>query len=225
VRSEDVHGLVAPLITTASGAKFGKSEAGAIYLDPELTSPYKFYQFWMNTDDRDVDGYLRLFTTKPKQEITSLLAQHSDNPGARIAQRALAEDQTRRVHAYDTTVNVMAAASILFGDIDLAQTTPHQFDILAKEIPTMPLRDSADNIPTERLENETVISLVEALMGLGLTKSKSEARRTIQQGGVEVNRTRVTDVDRMLGRGDWLLHRNILVCRGKKHFGLVRLWR
>ncbi len=99
LESGEAHGLVAPLVTTATGAKFGKSEAGAaIYLDPALTSPYKFYQFWVNTDDRDVEGYLKLFTLKAREEIKQLLVEHKKDPGARTAQRELARNVTERVH-------------------------------------------------------------------------------------------------------------------------------
>src|SRR5206468_12374605 len=111
------HGLVHPLITTATGAKFGKSEAGAaIYLDPALTSPYKFYQFWVNADDRDVESYLKLFTLKEREEIRDLVAKNRNDPSAREAQRALAEDVTRRVHGPVSTEGVISASKILFDE-------------------------------------------------------------------------------------------------------------
>src|SRR6266850_2694452 len=106
----EAHGLVAPLVTMASGKKFGKSEEGAIYLDPALTSPYKFYQFWINVDDRDVEGYLKLFTVKSKDDIDALVSQHKKDPAARAAQTALASDVTTRAHGADAAASATAAA-------------------------------------------------------------------------------------------------------------------
>src|SRR5438477_8343775 len=116
VENAEVHGLVAPLVTRASGQKFGKTESGAVYLDPEMTSPYKFYQFWINVDDRDVENYVKLFTLKSRDEVASLFAEHNHNPAARTAQRALATDVTTRVHGADIVKGVVSASAILFGE-------------------------------------------------------------------------------------------------------------
>jgi len=208
----EAHGLVAPLVTTAAGAKFGKSDAGAaIYLDPALTSPYKFYQFWVNTDDRDVEGYLKLFTLKAREEIKQLLVEYKKDPGARTAQRELARDVTERVHGAAAVNGATAVNAILFSDRDPRQVEAGAFDVMAQEIPTSTVtaRDG--------------MSLVDALVQVGLVKSKSEARRSIEQGGVYVNQQRVKEVDRKLEPGDWLAGRNVLLRKGKKDYALLRL--
>src|SRR5437660_1346804 len=120
VEGGEAHGLVAPLVTTASGAKFGKSEAGAIWLDPALTSPYAFYQFWVNTDDRDTESHLKLFSLKSPEELKQLLHRAKQNPASREAQRALAAEVTERIHG-DAVQSAMVASEILFGDFD-----PHE---------------------------------------------------------------------------------------------------
>jgi len=213
VRSADVHGLVAPLITTASGAKFGKSEAGAIYLDPALTSPYAFYQFWVNTDDRDVAAYLRLFSQRPKDGpdgIDALLQAHERQPAKREAQHALAREMTERVHDPTVARSVVEASAILFSDWDPHHATAQVFDVLAQEMPptVVPRRD---------------LALVDALVAAGLVKSKGEARRQIEQGGIYVNQQRETAADRVLGEADWLAGGNLLMRKGKKDYALLRV--
>ncbi len=209
VEAGEAHGLVAPLVTTATGQKFGKSEAGAMYLDPALTSPYKFYQFWMNVDDRDAEKYLKLFTERSRDDIKQLVAQQEQNPAGRAAQRALATDVTTLVHGADPTRNAGVAAEILFGDFDPKAATAGVFDILAAEIPTV----QADGAGSP--------SLVEVLAQAGLAKSKSEARRAIEQGGVYVNQQREKD-DRRIAAGDWLAGGNLLLRKGKKDYALLR---
>src|SRR5258706_4938527 len=132
----EAHGLVAPLVTMASGKKFGKSEEGAIYLDPALTSPYKFYQFWINTDDRDVERFLKLFTPLTTERVAELMARQQQNPAARVAQTFLATDVTTRAHGADAASSAAAAAGVLFGDFDPRRADAKVFDILAQEIPT-----------------------------------------------------------------------------------------
>src|SRR6266487_2496777 len=168
VENGEAHGLVAPLVTMASGQKFGKTEAGAIYLDPELTSPYKFYQFWINVEDRDVVSYLKLFTLKTREEIDDLAAQQNRDPAVRPAQRALAADVTTRVHGADVLQSVQAASAILFGD-EQAEVHPQVFEILASEIPTIVVEGDSDSL-----------TLVDLVARAGLAKSKSEARRSIE---------------------------------------------
>src|SRR5882672_5345392 len=137
VESGEEHGLVAPLVTTAAGKKFGKTEEGAVWLDPAQTSPYKFYQFWMNVDDRDVEKYLNLFTERARDDIKQLVATQEKDPAARAAQRALATDVTTLVHGTDPTRNAGVAAEILFGEFDPKAANAGVFDILAAEIPTV----------------------------------------------------------------------------------------
>ena len=210
VEGGEAHGLVAPLVTMASGAKFGKTEAGAIYLDPTLTSPYKFYQFWYNVDDRDVESYLKLFTLLPRPDIEAQMKTHRKDPSRREAQGKLATQITKMVHGEEAMSNATGVSAILFSDFDPHNVKASVFDEMAKEIPTASV--SANNL-----------GLVDALVKAGLAKSKSEARRQIEQGGVYVNQQRVKDVDRKLDRSDWLAGGNLLLRKGKKDYGLLRL--
>jgi len=201
VEGGEAHGLVGPLFTTASGAKFGKTEAGAIYLDPALTSPYEFYQFWRNADDRDVERYLKLFTLKTADEIRALMSAHSSNPGARAAQEALAKDITSLVHGDKALAGVVQASAALFGEIAISTA-------LEEHAPTRKVEVRPDTV-------------VDALVQSGLTKSKSEARRLIKQGGVYVNNRRVTDVDQQLLSDDWVDGKKLLLRKGKKDYALL----
>jgi tyrosyl-tRNA synthetase len=210
IENAEAHGLVAALVTMASGKKFGKSEEGAIYLDAKLTSPYKFYQFWINVDDRDVANYLKLFTLKPRADIEALIAEQKRNPAARTAQRALAADVTTRAHGADVVSGVQAASAILFGD-EQAEVHPRVFDILADEIPTVVVEGDADGT-----------ALVDLVTRAGLAKSKSEARRSIEQGGIYVNQQRIDDVARTIASQDWIGGRSLLLRKGKKEYALLR---
>ncbi|PYP03935.1 MAG: tyrosine--tRNA ligase [Gemmatimonadetes bacterium] len=212
VEGGEAHGLVAPLVTTASGAKFGKTEAGAIYLDPGLTSPYQFYQFWYNTDDGQVESYLKLFTLLPRHDIEALMKAQEKDPSRREAQGTLATEVTKMVHGEEAKDNATGVSAILFSDFDPHNVKASVFDEMAKEIPTASV--SANNL-----------GLVDALVKAGLAKSKSEARRQIEQGGVYVNQQRVKDVDRKLDPSDWLAGGNLLLRKGKKDYGLLRLQR
>ena len=206
--NKEAHGLVAPLVTMASGQKFGKTEAGAIYLDPALTSPYKFYQFWINVDDRDVEKYLKLFTLKPKAEIDELVARHKKDPAARIAQKALAEDVTTRAHGADAVKAAVSTSAKLFTDIGIGTgMSDSDFEALSETIPTVPVK-----------VGET---LVDALVRTGLAKSKSEARRAIEGGGIYLNDDRVEDVARTIIATDFN-GRFVVVRKGKKDNALLR---
>jgi tyrosyl-tRNA synthetase len=209
VDAAEAHGLVAPLLTTASGAKFGKSESGAIYLDPAATSPYRFYQYWINADDRDVEGYLRLFTGLSRDAIAALLEEHARNPGERLAHHALARELTTLVHGGDAAASAGDTARLLFGAFDPRLASTAVFDTLAEEVPTAPAPDG-------------VLTLVDAVVLAGLARSKAEARRGIEQGGVYVNQTREADAARVVGEADWLAGRNLLLRKGKKDYALLR---
>ena len=212
VEGGEAHGLVGPLVTTASGAKFGKSEAGALWLDPTLTSPYRFYQFWINTDDRDVERYLKVFTLLSQDEIEALLKSHHKDPGRREAQEKLAIEVTQLVHG-DTARSAVVASEILFGEFDPHNASGAAFDTLVQEIPTTAVA-STDSL-----------TLVDALVRSGLAKSKSEARRAIEQGGIYVNQERAKDPARTLGPADWLGGGNLLLRKGKRDYALLRLAR
>ena len=209
VENAEAHGLVAPLVTMASGRKFGKTEEGAIYLDPTLTSPYKFYQFWINTDDRDVEKYLKLFTHLAKSDIAAIVDEQTKNPAKRSAQRALAAALTTLVHGAELLSNVQAASAILFGE-EQAEVHPQVFDILAGEIPTVTVNGESD------------MTIVDLVTQAGLAKSKSEARRSVEQGGIYVNQQRVDDVARKITPHDWIGGKNLLLRKGKKEYALLR---
>jgi len=209
IENAEAHGLVAPLVTMASGRKFGKTEEGAIYLDPTLTSPYRFYQFWINTDDRDVEKYLKLFTHLSAAEIEGLLAQQAKQAAKRPAQHALAGAVTTLVHGADVLSGVQAASAILFGE-EQAEVHPQVFDVLAGEIPTVTVDGATD------------LTIVDVVTHAGLAKSKSEARRSVEQGGIYLNQQRVEDVARKITPQDWIGGRNLLLRKGKKEYALLR---
>ena len=204
VEGGEAHGLVAPLVTMASGAKFGKTEAGAIYLDPALTSPYKFYQFWFNVDDRDVEAYLKLFTLLPRQDIEALMKTHQKDPSRRDAQARLATEVTTMAHGKQALAGVVEASAALFGD---RAVETNKLDALEAHAPTTKVG----------VRPETV---VDALVVSRLAKSKSEARRLIKQGGVYVNDRRVADVDEKVRPDDWR-GTKLVLRKGKKDYHLL----
>jgi len=210
VEGGEAHGLVAPLITTASGAKFGKTEDGAIWLDPALTSPYQFYQFWVNTDDRDAEGCLKLFTLLRQEDIKALMRSHHRDPSRREAQKKLAIEVTQLVHGEKASHSAVAASAILFDEFNPREVEPSAFEVLTREIPTLVV-DKADGL-----------TLVDALVRSGLAKSKSEARRAIEQGGIYLNQAREKNVERRIEPGDWLADRSLLLRKGKKDYALIR---
>lgn len=215
VTGTTVHGLTFPLITTASGAKLGKSEGNAIYLDPEMTSPYQFYQYWINTDDRDVIRFLKLFTFLSLEDIAGLEEQMRQAPEQRIPQRVLAYEFTRIVHGEDVARSVQTVSQILFGQTTapLAELLNDRVvGLLAGEVPTL-------HASGEQLEEG--LPVVDAAVGLGLARSKSQARQLIQQGGLSVNGAVCTDLGARIGEGELIGGRAALVRVGKRHYGLV----
>ena len=205
------HGLVFPLLTTAAGGKFGKSEAGNVWLDPRRTSPYQFYQFWVNSDDRDVERLLRFFSFLPLAEIAALMAEQAADPGKRPAQRRLARDVTARVHGEATADRVVSASRLLFGGVDLAAVGPEVFEVLAGEIPTVRLASA----------ELTGLGVVDALVRVGLAASKAEARRGIQQNGFSVNGTPISEPDRVLAPGDLRDGGYILLQKGRRNYAIL----
>jgi tyrosyl-tRNA synthetase len=204
-----VFGLTLPLITNADGSKFGKTVAGAIWLDPARTSVYKFFQFWIRTDDRDVVRYLRYFTLLSQEEIAALEKQHLDNPGARAAHNALAKAVTDLIHGPDATVEAMRASEILFGG-ELAGVSETTFNEIVGEVPTK-------QITKPELESSGLL-LVEALVLSGLCPSKGQARKDIEGGGVYVNNVRETNCQRALTPNDLLFARHLLLRKGKRNY-------
>jgi tyrosyl-tRNA synthetase len=201
--ARQTYGLVFPLVTNASGAKFGKSEVGNVWLDPEKTSPYQFYQFWINTDDRDVERYLKLFTFLPLSEIADSLAAHARDPGKRVAQRLLARDVTIRVHGEAATEEAIRTSEALFGGKGVSQGMPER---------KVSRRELGD------------LGVVELLVASGLASSKADARRGIQGKGFYLNDQPIETTDMRLGE-DQLQGppdgRFVILRKGKKNY--VRL--
>jgi len=210
--SGQAHGLVLPLLTTSTGAKFGKSEGENVWLDPARTSPYRFYQFWLNADDRDVERFLKFFSFRPLADIAAVMAEQARDPASRTAQRELAREVTTAVHGADTTSRVIAASEILFGDTDLARADQEVFRVLAGEL-------SVATVPKAQLS--TGWPLVDALVETGLAGSKGDARRGLAGRGYSLNGEQQGDAARMVGSGDLLAGRYVLLRKGKKHYALV----
>ena len=209
---KQVFGLTLPLITNADGSKFGKSVSGAIWLDPKRTSVYRFYQFWINTDDRDVIRYLKYFTFLTREEIESLDIQHAENPGARVAHKALAKAATDLIHGANATTEAIRASEILFGgNLDgIAEST---FNDIVGEVPTK-------EIEKAKLDGAG-IPLVELLVHSGLSQSKGQARKDIEGGGVNINNVRVANAARAVTTSDLLFGKHVLLRKGKKNYVVV----
>jgi tyrosyl-tRNA synthetase len=208
VEGVEVHGLSAPLLTTAAGGKFGKTEEGTLWLDPDLTSPYRFYQFWLNVDDRDVRQHLSGFTFLTQEEVNGLMVEHDANPGARIPHRALATDLTTRVHGHTATERVMQASQILFGELDPRTATGDTWKMLAREL------------PTASIDLGTPKTAVELATVAGLCKSKGEARRLLIQRGIYLNGEALAEEAR-IGADDLLDGGFLWLRRGKKTDALL----
>lgn len=196
-----VHGMTAPLVINKStGRKFGKSEGGAIWLDSEKTSVYKFYQFWLNTDDESAIDYLKLFTLLGKDEIEAVAENHAINPGARSAQKTLAHEVTSLVHGRERTESVMRVTEALFGNggNTLGSLNENDIEAMAAEIPTA----------------NTGSSIVEVLVGAGIAKGNGEARRLISAGSISIDGEKMFE--------DRVIHETTLLKKGKNTFVLVR---
>lgn len=214
VRGARAYGVTFPLLTTSSGTKFGKTESGTVWLDPARTSPYRFYQFWMNTPDADAGAYLRLFTLFPREEVEELEASMAAEPHRRLAQKALAADITRRLHGEDGLDRARKASEVLFGGEVEGLEAAEIADIFA-------------DVPSSRITRGDVagegLPLVDLLHGSGLAASKSDARRAIAGGGVYFNNRRVADIASRV-TSDHALHGEFVVLRrGKKRYHLVRV--
>ncbi|HJQ20833.1 MAG TPA: tyrosine--tRNA ligase [Gemmatimonadaceae bacterium] len=211
----EAHALTFPLLTTASGAKFGKTEAGAVWLDPERTSPYRFYQYWINTDDRDVSQMLRIFTLLEQAVIEQLETAMRQHPEQREAQRALARDVTQRVHGESSLRAAEEVSQLLFGKGDPNALSADALHQLEHEIPVF---DTATNSLGVAELITAVIEGKDALF-----KSRGEARRAIDQGGFYVNGERVASMDFELPRAKLLHGKYVLTRKGARSYGLVRV--
>ncbi len=214
MRAVKAYGITYPLLTGAGGHKFGKSEAGAVWLDPALTSPYRFYQYWMTVDDRDVIGYLRTFTLLGPEEISELEATHAERPHERSAHRALAEDVTRRVHGGDGLASAQRATDVLFGG-EIAGLGADDIAEVFSDVPS-------SEIARSRLESDGT-GVLDLFADAGLCKSRGEARRSIEGGGLSINNVRVEHVEAAVGIDDAIEGRFLLLRKGKKNYHLVRV--
>ena len=211
----EAHALTFPLLTTASGTKFGKTEAGAVWLDAERTSPYRFYQFWINTDDRDVSQMLRTFTLLDRREIETLDAATTAKPEAREAQRVLARDVTERVHGSAAVKAAEEVSQLLFAKGDPRSLSKTAMNLLAKEIPTVEWKVA---------QPRDTMTLLDALSAGpdALFKSKGEAKRAVEQGGLYLNGERVGTERAAISSSD-LLHGYLLVRKGARSYCLVKV--
>ncbi|HEX7652364.1 MAG TPA: tyrosine--tRNA ligase [Verrucomicrobiae bacterium] len=210
--SRQGYGLTMPLITKADGTKFGKTEGGSVWLDPKKTSVYKFYQFWINSADADVIRYLKYFTFLGREEIESLEKQHTENPGARAAHKALAKAATDLIHGETATQEALRASEILFGG-ELAGISENTFNDIVGEVPTKDLEKV-------RLEGAG-LPLVELLVHAGLCPSKGQARKDIEGGGVNINNVREAGAARQVTTADLLFGKHLLLRKGKKNYVVV----
>lgn len=214
----EAHGLTVPLVTTSTGTKFGKTEAGAVWLDAERTSPYAFYQFWLGTDDADVGRYLRYYTLLPRSEIEALDATTSSEPEKRAAQKALARDVTRRVHGEAALAAAEQVSTFFFGGLDPRELTPAAFGILRAEAPFAEVSraDVAAEGDAARLD------VLKLLTASGLAASNGAAKRLLEQGGVSVNKRKVATTDRFIDRNEAVLADGYVVMgKGKRELAVV----
>ena len=212
VTGDTAHALATPLITRPDGTKYGKSEGGAIWLSPELMSPYAFHQYWLNRADAEVPGLLRVFTFRSRAEIEDLERELAERPAARTAQRVLADDLTTLVHGAEDTARAKAAAEALFGQGDLRDLDERTLASALAEARCAVIEQTG----------ATVADLMEAS---GIVASKSEARRAIEEGGAYVNNVRVTDVKAIPDAGDLLHGRFLVLRRGKRTVSGIELRR
>ncbi|MFG1719016.1 tyrosine--tRNA ligase [Micromonospora chalcea] len=206
-----VEAFTTPLVTKSDGTKFGKSETGTVWLDPQMTSPYAFYQFWVNADDRDVSRYLRYFSFRSREELEELEKATAERPQARLAQRALAEELTTLVHGEREMAQAVAASQALFGRGSLDELAPETLRAALTEAGLVHL----DELP----------DVAGLLKESGLVPSMKEARRVIAEGGAYVNNTRVSAVDATVSEADLLHGRYLVLRRGKRSFAGVELRR
>jgi tyrosyl-tRNA synthetase len=204
------YGMTFPLLLNAQGKKFGKSESGAVYLSAARTSVYKFYQFWINVDDSDLEKLYKLFTFRELDEIKALLEEHNKAPHLRKAQKELAWELTCRVHGEEAAKRVRDASAVLFGEMDIKEAGQDLLDTLSAEI------------PFAEIAGEPSGAITEALVASGGCASKGEAKRKIKEGGVYLNGAKVTEEGRQLSEADLLPGRYMQLRVGKKDFRLVR---
>jgi tyrosyl-tRNA synthetase len=214
VRGSKAHALVFPLVTKASGVKFGKTEEGAVWLDAKLTSPYRFYQFWLNTDDREVIAYLKFFSWLSQAEISELETALQSEPGQRKAQKELARQVTAMLHGETELEKAVRASEVLFGKEISGLSVTEILDIFA-DVPSTELEKS-------KLESDG-FTLGDALVLSGLAPSKGEAKRLVQGGGVAVNNIRADDARKSISASEFIDGQVLVLRKGAKHYHLIRI--
>ncbi len=207
-------GLTFPLITKSDGTKFGKTASGAVWLDPEKTSPYRFYQFFINTEDSMVVEYLKKFTLLSREAIESLAAAHAQDPGSRSAQKALAREVTTLVHGTSACDDALRASEIMFGG---------RLDGITEKL----FKDVVGEIPTKEFDGAkldgTGAPIADLVIQAGLAPSKGQARKDIEAGGIYLNNVRVADVARSVTRADLLFSRYLLLRKGKRSYAVLTM--
>ena len=206
------HALTVPLLTKADGTKFGKTAGGAVWLDPEMTSPYAFFQYWLNSDDADVINFTKVFSFKTREEIEALAARHAENPGAREAHRELARELTSLVHSPEIAQRVEVAARALFGQADLAELDEATLASAIAELPRTTV-SATEEMPT----------WVDLLAATGVVDSKSAARRIVKESGAYLNNEKVPSEDFRLEKSHFLCGKYALLRKGKRDLAAVEL--
>jgi tyrosyl-tRNA synthetase len=210
VEAASVNALSWPLVTSATGEKFGKSTGGgSLWLDPELTSPYSFFQYWINVDDADVGRYLRFFTFLPREEIEVLERETAERPAARAAARKLAEEITTLVHGQQETAAVIAASAALFGQGEL------------RDLDEATLTAALSELPNRAVVGGMTLTIVDLLVNTDLCASRSAARRAVDEGGAYINNVRITDPEFVPGADDLIAGNQLVLRRGKRALARV----
>jgi tyrosyl-tRNA synthetase len=213
VEGVEAHAMTMPLVTTAAGTKFGKTEAGAVWLDPKLTSPYRFYQFWVNVDDRDASRFLRFFTLLGREEIEALERELEAHPERRAAQQALARDVTTRVHGEGAAKAAADVSALLFGRGEASSLSAEALEALRDEVPFVEL-------PALDAEG---IDAIDLFVAAKLAPSKGSAKRLLEQGGLSVNGKKLSAEERVVRNGAMLVGGHLLLRKGAREYALVRV--
>ena len=212
VEQGNAHALTVPLLTKADGTKFGKTAGGSVWLDPEMTSPYAFFQYWLNTDDKDVINFLKVFSFKSHEEITNLEIKHNENPGLREAHRELARELTSLVHTPDVAARVEDASKALFGQGDLSLLDLSTLTSALSELPRTTV-SSGQEIPT----------WVDLIAATGVVDSKSAARRIVKEGGAYLNNEKISGEDFRPSKNDFLCGKYAVLRKGKRDLAAIEL--
>ena len=216
IEGGEAYALTCPLITKADGGKFGKTEEGNVWLDPKRTSPYKFYQFWLNVSDDDAEKYIKIFTLLEKENIENLVKEHTINPHLRILQKTLAKEVTSMVHGEDEYLSSVEASEILFGKATTNSLSQIREDVFLSVFEGVPQFDTESSSP----EANVLDFLVD---GTGVFASKGELKRLIKGGGLSINKEKITDETLMITNEYFIKNKYLLVQKGKKNYFLIKV--